>query len=127
MIRLRTHGTAAARLRDHAARTAPAARSALAGRLLEDARTQILVDTPVDTGRLRRGWQQADAVHDGSPGRSRAAMTNAVPYVGVIEYGGRHTAPRRVVRTALRRVASRAAALFRLTAAPADPTTRTDP
>lgn len=114
MIRARITSSPAARLRAHATSTAPAARVALASALFDRTKADVVATTPVDTGRLRRGWSDAltQAADEGSASRRSAA--NPVPYAPYIEYGTRRTAPRRVVRNALARAAAAAAGLFRL-------------
>ena len=112
-VTARVGGEAASRLRSHAATTAVAARVALADRLAEKTKADAAEGTPVDTGRLRRAWQDAEVVADDGGSVSSRRATNSVPYVGYVEYGTRRMAPRLVVRRAIQKAAAAAATLFR--------------
>lgn len=53
--------------------------------------------TPVDTGKLRRGWR----LKSSGRGRKRIAIIdNPVPYAAIIENGTRKRAPRRMLQKA---------------------------
>lgn len=110
----RLSGDAASRLRSHAMSTAPASRVSLADRLADQAKEDTVGGTPVDTGRLKRAWQDAEIIADDGRSVSSRRTSNSVPYVGYVEYGTRRMAPRLVVRRALQKAAEAAATLFRL-------------
>ena len=110
------------RLQVLAQHAVPAARSELATDLREQVLERVIAETPVRTGRLRDGWRAAasgggpdgDAGGTDSSGRSVRDATNHTPHGRYVEYGTSRQRPQRVVGVALRRVAKRAAALFRL-------------
>ena len=50
--------------------------------LLDEINTQVKRETPVDTGRARRGWRRTGRY---AIGESKKVIENMVPYVGVLD------------------------------------------
>lgn len=53
--------------------------------------------TPIDTGRARRGWSKREIVNG-------YAIENAVPYIGFLEKGRSKQAPRGILKPTVRKV-----------------------
>jgi len=50
--------------------------------LIDELNTQVKRQTPIDTGRARRGWVKKGRYN---LGRSKTVLENMVPYIGVLD------------------------------------------
>lgn len=66
-------------------------------RTAKDVERMVKANTPVDSGRLRRGWRSTAT---GKGSKRIVRISNSVPYAKMVENGTRKMAPRRMLARA---------------------------
>lgn len=104
-IHVSVHGDARRTITDLANKL-PRARADALTETDDEILTETIAGTPVQTGRLKRGFEvaagQTSATH--TTDRTEISATNTVRYAGYVEFGTRRMAARRMLGRAIARI-----------------------